>query len=39
MTSISITGSELLNFNRYHFKDSCLVIQWSGDNPNSLAGE
>ncbi|XP_020256309.1 LOW QUALITY PROTEIN: xylulose kinase [Asparagus officinalis] len=23
---------------RYHFNDSCLVIQWSGDNPNSLAG-
>ncbi|KAK1293195.1 hypothetical protein QJS10_CPB17g02663 [Acorus calamus] len=23
---------------RFHFKESCLVIQWSGDNPNSLAG-
>lgn len=23
---------------RFHFKKSCLVIQWSGDNPNSLAG-
>ncbi|KAH6796184.1 hypothetical protein C2S51_037170 [Perilla frutescens var. frutescens] len=23
---------------RYHFDKSCLVIQWSGDNPNSLAG-
>lgn len=23
---------------RYHFRESCLVIQWSGDNPNSLAG-
>lgn len=23
---------------RYHFKESCLVVQWSGDNPNSLAG-
>lgn len=23
---------------RYNFKSSCLVIQWSGDNPNSLAG-
>ncbi|KAL5988353.1 Xylulose kinase 2 [Asimina triloba] len=23
---------------RYHFNKSCLVIQWSGDNPNSLAG-
>lgn len=23
---------------RYNFNDSCLVIQWSGDNPNSLAG-
>uniref|UniRef100_A0A1D1YG88 Xylulose kinase n=1 Tax=Anthurium amnicola TaxID=1678845 RepID=A0A1D1YG88_9ARAE len=23
---------------RYNFKKSCLVIQWSGDNPNSLAG-
>ncbi|XP_073006259.1 xylulose kinase 2 isoform X2 [Typha latifolia] len=23
---------------RFHFKNSCLIIQWSGDNPNSLAG-
>ncbi|PIN10081.1 Sugar (pentulose and hexulose) kinase [Handroanthus impetiginosus] len=23
---------------RYDFKKDCLVIQWSGDNPNSLAG-
>ncbi|MQL77105.1 hypothetical protein Taro_009511 [Colocasia esculenta] len=23
---------------RYNFDKSCLVIQWSGDNPNSLAG-
>ncbi|XP_010943282.1 xylulose kinase 2 [Elaeis guineensis] len=23
---------------RFHFKDNCLIIQWSGDNPNSLAG-
>ncbi|XP_042014126.1 xylulose kinase 2-like [Salvia splendens] len=23
---------------RYHFDKNCLVIQWSGDNPNSLAG-
>ncbi|KAL0352229.1 UNVERIFIED_CONTAM: Xylulose kinase [Sesamum calycinum] len=23
---------------RYHFDRNCLVIQWSGDNPNSLAG-
>lgn len=23
---------------RYHFSKHCLVIQWSGDNPNSLAG-
>lgn len=23
---------------RFHFKKDCLVIQWSGDNPNSLAG-
>ncbi|CAO2817745.1 unnamed protein product [Amaranthus hypochondriacus] len=23
---------------RYHFSKNCLVIQWSGDNPNSLAG-
>ncbi|CAN6344070.1 unnamed protein product [Urochloa humidicola] len=23
---------------RYQFASSCLVIQWSGDNPNSLAG-
>ncbi|KAL2894859.1 Xylulose kinase 2 [Bienertia sinuspersici] len=23
---------------RYHFCNNCLVIQWSGDNPNSLAG-
>ncbi|KAL3505015.1 hypothetical protein ACH5RR_034856 [Cinchona calisaya] len=23
---------------RYQFRKDCLVIQWSGDNPNSLAG-
>ncbi|GAA0143973.1 carbohydrate kinase [Lithospermum erythrorhizon] len=23
---------------RYHFNKDCLVIHWSGDNPNSLAG-
>ncbi|KAH6764942.1 xylulose 2 [Perilla frutescens var. frutescens] len=23
---------------RYHFKKNCAVVQWSGDNPNSLAG-
>ncbi|CAM8936531.1 unnamed protein product [Rhodiola kirilowii] len=23
---------------RFHFSKNCLVIQWSGDNPNSLAG-
>lgn len=23
---------------RFHFDKNCLVIQWSGDNPNSLAG-
>ncbi|KAI3465199.1 hypothetical protein Pfo_021862 [Paulownia fortunei] len=23
---------------RYHFDKNCLIIQWSGDNPNSLAG-
>ncbi|CAH9069396.1 unnamed protein product [Cuscuta europaea] len=23
---------------RYHFNKDCLVINWSGDNPNSLAG-
>ncbi|KAK2392447.1 xylulose kinase [Trifolium repens] len=23
---------------RYHFNKDCLVIQWSGDNPNSVAG-
>ncbi|XP_020680363.1 xylulose kinase 2 isoform X1 [Dendrobium catenatum] len=23
---------------RFHFQKDCLVIQWSGDNPNSLAG-
>ncbi|KAG8377420.1 hypothetical protein BUALT_Bualt08G0031100 [Buddleja alternifolia] len=23
---------------RYNFKRNCLVVQWSGDNPNSLAG-
>ncbi|XP_042016021.1 xylulose kinase 2-like isoform X1 [Salvia splendens] len=23
---------------RYRFKSSCIVVQWSGDNPNSLAG-
>ncbi|XP_058724560.1 xylulose kinase 2-like [Vicia villosa] len=24
---------------RYHFNKDCLVIQWSGDNPNSVAGK
>lgn len=24
---------------RFNFHENCLVIQWSGDNPNSLAGE
>uniref|UniRef100_M1A1K6 Xylulose kinase n=1 Tax=Solanum tuberosum TaxID=4113 RepID=M1A1K6_SOLTU len=24
---------------RYHFNKNCVVVQWSGDNPNSLAGE
>ncbi|KAL2340061.1 hypothetical protein Fmac_008001 [Flemingia macrophylla] len=23
---------------RYHFNKNCLAVQWSGDNPNSLAG-
>ncbi|OIV97825.1 hypothetical protein TanjilG_12582 [Lupinus angustifolius] len=23
---------------RYHFNKNCLVVQWSGDNPNSVAG-
>ncbi|KAJ8762503.1 hypothetical protein K2173_007942 [Erythroxylum novogranatense] len=23
---------------RYNFRKSCVVVQWSGDNPNSLAG-
>ncbi|XP_010266792.1 PREDICTED: xylulose kinase-like isoform X2 [Nelumbo nucifera] len=23
---------------KFHFNKNCLVIQWSGDNPNSLAG-
>ncbi|PPD75249.1 hypothetical protein GOBAR_DD27823 [Gossypium barbadense] len=23
---------------RYKFNKNCLVVQWSGDNPNSLAG-
>ncbi|XP_059636279.1 xylulose kinase 2-like isoform X2 [Cornus florida] len=23
---------------RFHFNKNCLVVQWSGDNPNSLAG-
>ncbi|EPS60522.1 hypothetical protein M569_14280, partial [Genlisea aurea] len=23
---------------RYNFDEKCLIIQWSGDNPNSLAG-
>ncbi|KAL7116845.1 hypothetical protein ACP275_03G031700 [Erythranthe tilingii] len=23
---------------RYHFDKNCLIVQWSGDNPNSLAG-
>ncbi|KAK6139053.1 hypothetical protein DH2020_027203 [Rehmannia glutinosa] len=24
---------------RYHFDKNCLIIQWSGDNPNSLADD
>lgn len=23
---------------RFHFNKNCLIVQWSGDNPNSLAG-
>ncbi|XP_042507250.1 xylulose kinase 2-like [Macadamia integrifolia] len=23
---------------RFHFNNNCLIIQWSGDNPNSVAG-
>lgn len=23
---------------RYGFEKNCVVVQWSGDNPNSLAG-
>uniref|UniRef100_A0A2P2LB76 Xylulose kinase n=2 Tax=Rhizophora mucronata TaxID=61149 RepID=A0A2P2LB76_RHIMU len=23
---------------RYNFSENCLIVQWSGDNPNSLAG-
>ncbi|XP_047322198.1 xylulose kinase 2 [Impatiens glandulifera] len=23
---------------RFHFNKNCIVVQWSGDNPNSLAG-
>lgn len=23
---------------RYHFNKDCSVVQWSGDNPNSVAG-
>ncbi|XP_051139330.1 xylulose kinase 2-like isoform X2 [Andrographis paniculata] len=26
------------NVERYNFNRDCLIIQWSGDNPNSLAG-
>ncbi|XP_047267035.1 xylulose kinase 2-like isoform X3 [Capsicum annuum] len=26
------------NSYRYHFNKNCVVVQWSGDNPNSLAG-
>jgi hypothetical protein len=28
----------LLCCSRFQFASSCLVIQWSGDNPNTLAG-
>jgi len=28
----------ILCCSRFQFASSCLVIQWSGDNPNSLAG-
>lgn len=35
----SVSGSISSYFvERFHFDKNCLVIQWSGDNPNSLAG-
>ncbi|KAF3621748.1 Xylulose kinase [Capsicum annuum] len=35
----AVAGSIAAYFvERYHFKKDCLIIQWSGDNPNSLAG-
>ncbi|KAJ0963318.1 hypothetical protein J5N97_028440 [Dioscorea zingiberensis] len=37
--SHAVAGSIAPYFvDKFHFKSSCLVIQWSGDNPNSLAG-
>ncbi|XP_051124599.1 xylulose kinase 2-like [Andrographis paniculata] len=35
----AVAGSISLYFvERYRFDKNCLIIQWSGDNPNSLAG-
>uniref|UniRef100_M1A1K2 Xylulose kinase n=1 Tax=Solanum tuberosum TaxID=4113 RepID=M1A1K2_SOLTU len=35
----AVAGSIAAYFvERYHFNKDCLIIQWSGDNPNSLAG-
>ncbi|KAF7830080.1 xylulose kinase 2 [Senna tora] len=35
----SVAGNIAAYFvERYHFNKNCLVINWSGDNPNSVAG-
>jgi len=37
--SYAIAGNLSSYFvDRFMFDEKCLVIQWSGDNPNSLAG-
>lgn len=36
---ISLTPNIGCTSLRFHFNKGCLVVQWSGDNPNSLAGE
>lgn len=37
-SSVSLCFSDRNSY-RYHFNKNCVVVQWSGDNPNSLAGE
>lgn len=39
LKKIEISISSLYALLRFNFNKDCLVVQWSGDNPNSLAGE